>query len=199
MLDTHARKWVEPFILSGAKLFHRLGFSANQVTLFSFVVGLSTSGLILLNQLLPAVLLLWFSGYLDAVDGSVARTYGSTSAVGTLMDITFDRLVEVAMILAIGLKFPGNRLALLILSCAIIYSMTVFLTVGALATQKGIKSFYYQAGVMERTEGFVGFTLMILFPANAGNVALVMAALIAFTGSQRFWEARKILSDGGNK
>ena len=193
MLDTHARKWVEPIIKSGAKFFHNRGLSANQVTLLSFLIGLSTSVFILFNQPLWAVLILWLSGYLDAVDGSIARNYGKPSAVGSLMDITFDRVVELGMILSLGIRHTNDLLALLFLSCAIIFSMTVFLTVGALASQKGIKSFYYQAGVMERTEGFVGFTLMILLPEYVGVLAFLMAGLITFTGLQRFFEAKKIL------
>lgn len=195
MLDTHARKWVEPTIKGGAKFFHRLGFTANHVTLVSFILGMLTSVLILMGKPLVAIGLLWFSGYLDAVDGSIARNYGKPSAVGTLMDITFDRVVELGMILALGFIHPEARMGLLFLSCAIIFSMTVFLTVGAMANQKGIKSFYYQAGVMERTEGFVGFSLMILMPAHVASLALIVAGLITFTGLQRFNEARKILSE----
>ncbi len=193
MLDTHGRKWVEPAITSGAKFLHKIGLSANQVTVISFIVGIITSILILIGQPVLGIVLLWFSGYLDAVDGSIARNYGKTSAVGTLMDITFDRVVELGMILSLGYIHVDARLALIFLSCAIIFSMTVFLTVGALATQKGIKSFYYQAGVMERTEGFVGFSLMIIFPQYVSYIAVVVASLIVFTGLQRFNEARKIL------
>lgn len=195
MLDTHGRKWVEPAIASGAKFFHNRGLSANSVTVISFICGMAVSGLVLLGQPVAAVALLWFSGYLDAVDGSIARNYGKPSAVGTLMDITFDRVVELGMILALGYMHVDSRLALIYLSCAIIFSMTVFLTVGALATQKGIKSFYYQAGVMERTEGFVSFSLMILFPSYVMNIAAITATLIVFTGLQRFNEARKILNE----
>lgn len=193
MLDTHARKWVEPAIASGANLLHKMGLTANQVTVISFVVGLSTSGLILIDKPIVAVILLWFSGYLDAVDGSLARQFGKPSAVGTLMDITFDRLVELGMILALAYTRIDARFALVYLACAIIFSMTVFLTVGALADQKGVKSFYYQAGMMERTEGFIGFTLMILVANHLVWISVIMATLIVFTGAQRFNEARKLL------
>jgi len=193
MLDTHARKWVEPAIKNGARIFHKLGFSANHVTLLSFILGMSTSAFIVVGMPLPAISLLWFSGYLDAVDGSLARNYGKPSAVGTLMDITFDRVVELGMILSLGYIHVNARMGLLFLACSIIFSMTVFLTVGAMANQKGKKSFYYQAGVMERTEGFVGFSLMIVFPQHVAIIAMVVAGLITFTGLQRFNEARKIL------
>tara|TARA_Y100001933_G_C18826181_1_gene491457 strand:- start:159 stop:740 length:582 start_codon:yes stop_codon:yes gene_type:complete len=193
MLDTHARKWVEPTIASGANILHRIGLTANQVTMISFLIGLSTSGFILVNKPIVAVILLWLSGYLDAVDGSLARRFDKPSAVGTLMDITFDRVVELGMILSIAYMRIDARLGLVYLACAIILSMTVFLTVGALADQKGGKSFYYQAGMMERTEGFIGFTLMILLPNHVVWISTIMSTLILFTGIQRFNEARKLL------
>ncbi len=113
MLDTHGRKWVEPAITSGAKFLHKIGLSANQVTVISFIVGIITSILILIGQPVLGIVLLWFSGYLDAVDGSIARNYGKTSAVGTLMDITFDRVVELGMILSLGYIHVDARLALI--------------------------------------------------------------------------------------
>lgn len=195
MLDTHARKWVEPTIQGGAKFFHRLGFTANHVTLLSFVLGISTAGFIVMGKPVLAIAVLWISGYLDAVDGSIARNYGKPSAVGTLMDITFDRVVELGMILSLGFIHVHARMGLLFLACSIIFSMTVFLTVGAMANQKGIKSFYYQAGVMERTEGFIGFSLMIIMPQHVALISVIVAGLITFTGLQRFNEARKILSE----
>jgi archaetidylinositol phosphate synthase len=109
------------------------------------------------------------------------------------MDITFDRLVELGVILAIALKYPQYRLELLFLTAAIILSMTIFLTVGALSQNKGSKSFYYQAGVAERTEGFIFFTLMILIPNHLALISNIFAMLIVITALQRMIEARRIL------
>ena len=73
--------------------------------------------------------------------------------------------------------------------------MTIFLTVGAMSEKKGIKSFYYQAGLMERTEGFIMFTLMIILEKYINIITLIYAILISFTACQRFIEAKNIFKN----
>jgi phosphatidylglycerophosphate synthase len=136
----------------------KVGLNANQVTFIGFVVGALTGFFIYFDFPYFAVILLWLSGFLDAVDGSMARKT-KPSAWGTLLDVGFDRLVEISVILGLAFRFPESMWALLLLSVSIIYAMTVFLTVGAVSENNGIKSFYYQAGLAERTEGFILFTL----------------------------------------
>lgn len=193
MLDTHARKYVEPFISKGAKFFLKLKLTPNNVTIIALVVGISTSLFIYLDMKVLAIITLWVSGYLDAVDGDMARSSNKTSLFGTLMDITFDRIVEISMILVFGLKMIDVRLNLMILLSSILMSMTIFLTVGALTDKKGMKSFYYQAGVAERSEGFILFTLMILFQSYIGMIANLFSIVVLFTAVQRLLEAKKIL------
>ncbi|MBP3929563.1 MAG: CDP-alcohol phosphatidyltransferase family protein [Peptostreptococcaceae bacterium] len=194
MLDTHGRKYVDPFINKGAKFFKKLNLSANDVTIIALILGLSTSILIYFDMNILAVLMLWISGYLDAVDGAIARYTNTTSMFGTLMDITFDRIVETGIILSIGLKYIDVRINLIVLLIMIIISMTIFLTVGALAEKQGMKSFYYQAGVAERSEGFLLFSLMILFPNNLVLFTNLFSCMIFITIIQRIIEAKKILN-----
>lgn len=194
MLDTYGRKYVDPHLDRIADFFISRGRTPNQITVAAFLIG-TTSGILVVTGLrLPAVALLWLSGLLDAVDGAMARKLKQTSPWGTLMDITFDRIVEISVILGLGILHPGARLELMLLLAAVIISMTVFLSVGALTKNTGKKSFYYQAGLAERTEGFIMSSLMILFPPLVGGITVVYAAAILFTAGQRFFEARKILS-----
>jgi len=72
-------------------------------------------------------------------------------------------------------------------------SMTIFLTTGPLAENKGEKTFYYQAGLAERTEGFLMLSLMMLLKENAGVVINIFTGMVVFTAFQRFIEAKKIL------
>ena len=196
MLDTHARKYVQPAIDKSAAFFVKLGLTANQVTVISFFIGISSGVFFYFDQLFIAVFVLWLSGYLDAVDGSMARQTKTTSSWGTVMDITFDRLVEISVILGIAFRFPELQWALLLLAVSIIFSMTVFLTVGAVSEKQGIKSFYYQAGVAERTEGFILLTLMMVVADYRLIITLIFFAVETFTGIQRFLEAKKILTKG---
>ncbi|WP_418964397.1 CDP-alcohol phosphatidyltransferase family protein [Cetobacterium sp.] len=193
MLDTHCRKYIQPLIGVGADLAMKLGLSANGVTIIAMLLGVFSGVLVALGFNILAVLILWLSGYLDAVDGTIARKTKSSSPFGTVMDITFDRMVEGAVILGVAYKYSEFSFISLVLAVSIIISMTIFLTTGPLAENKGEKTFYYQAGLAERTEGFLMLSLMILLKENAGIVINIFTAMVLFTAFQRFMEAKKIL------
>lgn len=193
MIDTYARKYAQPIIQRTARSFIGMGLNANQVTWTAFVFGVASNVLVYLERPVLAIIVLWLSGYLDAVDGSMAREQNEISAWGTVMDVTFDRIVELGIIIALAIRFPQVQLLLLLLTSAIVFSMTVFLTVGALSDKKGIKSFYYQAGLAERTEGFILFSVMVLFPHWLMWSTGLFLCVEIFTGLQRMLEARRIL------
>lgn len=193
MLDTHARKYVNPIIELGAKFLLKLKLTPNNVTILALLLGVSTSIFLYFDMHIIAVTLLWVSGYLDAVDGAMARRSNSSSSFGTLLDIVSDRIVEVSIVLVLGLKFVDVRYNLIVLTVCILMSMTIFLTVGALSEKKGVKSFYYQAGVAERSEGFIFFSLMILIPSYLGIITNIFSILIIITAIQRFLEAKRLL------
>ncbi|MCF6137419.1 CDP-alcohol phosphatidyltransferase family protein [Pseudalkalibacillus berkeleyi] len=192
MLDTHGRKYVQPFIEKTADFFLKLGLSANQVTVLGFIIGVSSGIFIYFGYTFLAVFILWFSGFIDAVDGTMARKT-KPSSWGTLLDITFDRLVEISVILGLAFRYTNSMWALLLLSVSIIFAMTVFLTVGALSEKNGIKSFYYQAGLAERTEGFILFSLMMIFTDYLTVITMIFFAIELFTTFQRLLEAKRLL------
>jgi phosphatidylglycerophosphate synthase len=192
MLDTHGRKYVQPVIRYFAEGFIKIGLSANQVTIIALILGLGVPLSIYLGYSMVGVILLWVSGLLDAVDGTIARLKGS-NLFGALMDVTFDRIVEIGIILVLAMKYPENNFLFLLLTSSIIISMTIFLTVGTLSAKVSEKSFYYQAGLAERTEGFIFFSGMILFPQYLNIIIIIFTLIIMFTASQRMIEARRIL------
>ena len=195
MLDAHGRKYVEPIIESVANAFINRNISANKVTVLAFVLGISSGIWMLLGQPLIATAVLWISGLLDAVDGAIARKTGTSSSWGALMDITFDRIVELSVIISLAVLYPQARLVLIMLTGSIIISMTVFLTVGALSKNTKNKAFYYQAGLAERTEGFIMSSLMMLFSNHIVIITIVYFLAILFTAGQRLKEAYELLKN----
>ena len=124
---------------------------------------------------------------------------GKTSKVSTLIDITSDRLVEILVLIAIAFVHQGSVFPILVTVSMFVLSMTVFLTVGALTPKKSDKSFYYQPGLIERTEGFIFITLMFLFPNWITPIAYVFATGVAMTALQRFIEGYKLLKRADNE
>lgn len=87
---------------------------------------MSTTGvLIYYDHPIWAFILLWISGYLDTVDGTMARQQRQSSAWGTVQDITFDRIVELSVIVGLATKFPEVQFMLLLLTASIVLSMTI--------------------------------------------------------------------------
>jgi phosphatidylglycerophosphate synthase len=191
MLDSSARHFVQPAIDRGARIFHSLGVSPNAATGVAFATGLLAVLAYAYGFSLFALSLLWISGFFDVTDGTLARLSGRVSPLGTLFDLLGDRLVEAAFIVATALLFPESRLACVLLLASIIFSFSIFLIVGMLSekAEKMGKSFYYQAGLAERTETFIVFSLVILWPEYSAHLFYLFAAMIVFTGCQRFREA----------
>ena len=195
MLDTHARQLVQPVFEFLAREMGKRGADPLHVTLWALAAGVLGAAGLALGWTAVFLCLLWISGLLDAVDGTLARQRGTASRAGALFDIVCDRMVEGAVIVAMGLRFPEARLELLVLCAAVILSLTVFLTAAAALPGTRGKSFHYQAGLAERTEGFLFFSLMALWPGQAGVVALAFALLVAVTAAQRLKAALRLLGD----
>lgn len=195
MLDTHGRSAVQPIISKIAHYLLYIGLNANQVTYIAFIIGLMASVLVYLGHPIAGVAVLWFSGFLDAVDGSMARQSKTSSSWGTVLDVTFDRVVEAGILVALALLHsdPKVLMLFLLLAISIIFTMTIFLTVGALSEKESYKSFYYQPGLAERTEGFILFSLMVIFQSHLVFWTIIFIGVEVTTGIQRLLEARKIL------
>lgn len=195
MLDTHGRAVVQPIISKTAQSLLSFGLTANHVTYLAFFVGIMASVMVYLGQPIAGVAILWLSGFLDAVDGSMARLSKSSSSWGTVLDVTFDRVVEAGILVSLAFRHPEPKVLMLFLFLAlsIIFTMTIFLTVGAVSEKESYKSFYYQPGLAERTEGFILFSLLVLFQSHLVLWTIIFIGVEITTGIQRLLEARRIL------
>ena len=190
MIDTKLRKYIQKPIDKVAIKIHQKKISPNIITILALFIGLIAALLYALNYLvIIPILLLWLSGFLDVLDGSLARIANRKSNFGTIMDITFDRIVEGAMILAIVFRNPELSILAIILLIAILISISIFLSFGACVENDSEKTFKYQVGLAERTEGFIMFTLIMLFLNHQAVLMVIFITIIVITIFQRFYEA----------
>ncbi len=172
----------------------RIKLTANHITIFGLLLGILSALFVYLNNTILALVLLYISGICDILDGNMAIEKGMSSPLGTLMDISFDRIIEVSIILAIAFRTPEYMPIMLLLLASIVISISIFLTVGILVSKESHKSFFYATGIMERTESFILFSLLIIFPKYIFIIGLIGALLILITGLQRFLWALKQFS-----
>lgn len=163
-----------------AKQLHHL--SPNIVTLIAGGLG----PLIILalahqhNSLALGILLL--SGYLDTLDGTLARLQSASSDKGTVLDIVMDRLVEFSVVFGFLLQAPAQRAIVCCLMLgSILLCVTSFLVVGLFSDNDSEKSFYYSPGLMERPEAFAVFAAMMLLPAAFMPLAYSFVCLTTLT------------------
>ncbi len=136
-----------------------------------------------------AFTLLIITGYLDILDGSVARAVGYPSSIGAVLDIVSDRIVEFSVIVGLFAVDPVSRgLICLLMSGSVLICITSFLVVGIFVPNTGEKSFHYSPGLMERSEAFLFFGLMMLFPSLFMWLGILFVVLVALTAVIRVKE-----------
>ncbi|NGX43724.1 MAG: Inner membrane protein YnjF [Chlamydiae bacterium] len=167
----------------------KLNINPHIYTSFAFISGVAIIPALYFQSNGFAFLLLLLSGFLDTLDGSIARAKNATTPKGAVFDIISDRAVEASIIIGLYLMDPSSRglLCLLMLSSAFL-CVTSFLVVAVFVENDSSKGFHYSPGIMERAEAFLFFSVMILFPSTFETLAWIFVVLVALTAVIRIWE-----------
>jgi phosphatidylglycerophosphate synthase len=185
-----------------ARVFARIGLSANAVTGLGCVIGLCAAPAIAFQQFELALALVLINRFLDGVDGTMARMSGPTHR-GAFLDIVCDFLVYAAIPLAFAFANPAaNALAAATLLASFIGTGATFLAYAAVSAKAGLdvspvypnKAIHYLGGLTEGTETIVAFCLMCLWPEHFAMIAYVFAAMCAVTISTRLYVGASSLS-----
>lgn len=179
----------------------RLGLSPNAWTLLSLLpAAAGLAALAAAHSLLAGLVLFVLSGFIDMVDGAVARATGQVSARGAFIDGVVDRYVE--LLLYLGLlcylgdgDFLGIQRVVWFMLLLFGALMTSF--VRAYADHRGVvkdeRELKRMGGLLERGE-----RLMLIYAGMAAGVfnsewlmavVALTAALANATALQRIWFA----------
>ncbi len=176
-----------------ARVLYRIGVTANVATIAAVIIGVLAGVAFAMDRVGLGILLLAVSASLDALDGTLARDFGGASTpFGGVMDLSFDRVVEAAVIIGIVWHHRELDFYALLLVASWYVNITVFLAVGAAMERKGPKLIDYPPGVLERTEALIFFAVLALVSSThylmfLGPILCVaMTALEIVTGAQRF-------------
>ena len=154
-------------------------------------LGLVASVFIGANTPFLACFLLLLSGYFDTLDGSFARYTNNTTAIGSACDILADRIVEFVIVLGFYLLDPTRAIFCILMLGSILICVTSFLVVGIFTENNSQKNFHYSPGLMERSEAFIFFAFMILFPTFFYPLAGLFTLLVLWTGLYRIKQFAK--------
>ncbi len=199
MLDRYAIKITKPAVDRIALDIRNRGYTADQVTLLGFGLGIFAALCIVLGFYWFAILPLLASRICDGLDGAVARLSRQTDR-GAFLDIGLDFVFYASIPLAFALADPANSaLAAATLLAAFVGTGSSFLAYAIIAEKRGMKStaypsksFYYLGGLTEGTETVACFLAMCIWPQHFAGIAYFYAALCALTTGTRLlagWQA----------
>lgn len=172
----------------------RIGLTADRLTYAAVLLGLGAAVLFYVQQGWWAFAVLLVSGGLDAVDGRVARLGAGSTPWGGVLDLTFDRVVEAAVLLGIAVPHPEWHLPALILAATWYVNLCVFLAIGAASEKRTDKVIAYPPGLLERTEALLFAFVAVALPSLAAAAAYLYAVLELITAAQRFAYGRRALA-----
>lgn len=178
---------------TAARILHSIGVTANIATTAAVIVGVLSGVAFAIERVVLGILLLALSAALDALDGTIAREFGGASTpFGGVMDLSFDRVVEGAVIIGIVWRHRELDFYALLLVASWYVNITVFLAVGAAMERTGPKLIDYPPGILERTEALIFLAVLALVSSThylmflGPILCLAMTALEIVTGAQRF-------------
>jgi CDP-diacylglycerol--glycerol-3-phosphate 3-phosphatidyltransferase len=114
--------WLRPFL----NLMSRLGITANMLTLASFSVAIIAGVLFANSKTILAAWILLFAGFLDGIDGELARFTGVKSSLGGFLDSICDHCGDFAVYLGLLLPALNRRASLEVILIFIALFASVF-------------------------------------------------------------------------
>ena len=188
MVSSNLKKQFEAIVVKGVAPLGRLGITPNMITVLGVIVsGLAAWTLATYSgdsgNLVTAGTLLLLSGFLDAIDGTLARAIGKVTRFGGFFDSVCDRYSDALVLASViysGLCDPFWGFAALIGSMMVSYSRSR-------AEAAGVKM--AGVGLAERAERMI-FLALAIYVATINliylNYGVIMLALLAnFTVLQR--------------
>jgi archaetidylinositol phosphate synthase len=102
------RKRTEELLASLTNVFVKANVNPNVISLVALLLAIISASFYYFKIIFLAVLFLLISGFLDMIDGMVARASKRESKLGNVLDSTLDRYADFLPILAIGLAGMAN-------------------------------------------------------------------------------------------
>lgn len=156
----------------------------NIITTLALIVAIAAGYLFYIREPIFAGILVLLNGFLDILDGKIAKKYKLTSKKGDFLDHTFDRLADVAM-------FTGVAMSGLVPMALGFMTIIAILLVSYLGTQAhALTNKRLYSGFVGRADRIViltFFSLLMLVYENALYYGIILIFILSgITFLQRF-------------
>ena len=174
-------------------LLTRTPISPNSITWLGFILTLGAAVLIVAEDFVFAGIVVIFAGFLDMVDGALARKTNRVTRFGGILDSALDRLSEAALLLGILVLFARQQMVAETFLVGVTLLGSVMVSyLRARIEGAGLEC---RIGLFTRAERVIVLSLgLLLTPVShyALIVALLIVAVLSFitTGQRLFYAYR---------
>ena len=176
-------RWIEEPISAALVA---VGFNANAATLAGFLLAVVAAAFAAYGEFLIAGLISIPAALFDMIDGAIARRTGKVSDKGALLDSTFDRLSEAALLLGLLIYYSSadsfRREAIILAFVAFVGSIMVSY-IRARAEGLGYKG---TSGFLTRPERVVIMTVALIIGQPIWGL-WILAVGTPLSAFYRFW------------
>jgi len=177
------KKLMKPFVVD---------VNPNMVSIAALLVAITAGYFLWQNLLLPAAVFVLLNGFLDMLDGEIAKTFKKETKFGDFLDHSFDRIADVAILL--GLTLNKNVPDFLGFGTIILVLLVSYL--GTEAQALSGKRLY--AGWLGRGDRLVliavGALAQVWFEQALYVMAIILLSLSIISFAQRFYAIVKMLN-----
>ena len=163
-----------------------IGFNANAATIAGFILAVAAAGFAAVAQFLIAGLISIPAALFDMIDGAIARRTGKVSDKGALLDSTFDRLSEAALLLGLLIYYSSTdtfRQDAIILAFVAFVGSIMVSYIRARAEGLGYKG---TSGFLTRPERVVIMTVALIIGQPIWGL-WILAVGTPLSAFYRFW------------
>ena len=163
-----------------ARLLAKTPVTPNTLTWFGFLLAIGAAVLVANGYLVVAGFVVLIAGFFDILDGALARLTRRTTRFGAVLDSTFDRLSEAALLIGILILYVGGQsvIPVVLVSVTLVGSLLVSY-VRARAETVGVEC---QVGLFTRGERVVVLVLGLWLEQVVENALLVaLTAILVFS------------------
>lgn len=157
MLDKHGRKYAEKVTGPIGVVLHKVGISADGLTVVGLLVAIGTGFLVATGHHLLAAIGVAVAGIPDLLDGAIARASGKLNSRGAFLDSLCDRISDAALFVGAVWFYahtdPPNA-GMAALAAA---AMAVSLLISYARAIGSVIGFDVKGGLMERAERLIVF------------------------------------------
>ena len=194
MLDSVARKIIDPPLNRAAHILSGLRLTGTFTTLTGFLFGVVACGFVYNQLYIAGLAFLILNRLCDGLDGAIARARNEDSDFGGYLDITLDFFMYAGFPFAFALGL--NTIDAFMASSFVIFAMITtgvsFLAYAIIAAKnnmqtshQGKKSFYFSNGLMEGTETILFLCLLCIFPYDFAMICFIFGGLCLVTTIMR--------------